>query len=142
MSDHLKWKLLTNVYDTNMANIIESILDQAEILVLKKQKGSGAYMEIVAGISNTGIDLYVPEVHWTEAQEIINSSPDMDTDQDINNFIDCPSDTETDDELFFTAQRRRNFKILLTLIFIVPSILGLLYFIFDLLKSVVNTIIY
>jgi hypothetical protein len=67
---------LVSVSDKMEANIIESLLRESHIPVLKKYKESGAYLNIYMGASPFGIDLYVPSKKLAEAykdgNDIIN----------------------------------------------------------------------
>ncbi len=51
--------LLTTVYDPSLLMILESILTDAEIPYLKKERGSGTMMKVIAGFSVFGTDLFV-----------------------------------------------------------------------------------
>ncbi len=77
------WVYLLNVRDHMEVGLLKSLLAEAGIPVLLKSKGSGAYMEIYMGISQTGIDLYVPLGRIDEALNIIGletraEKPDQD----------------------------------------------------------------
>lgn len=53
------------------ARIIESILEEMDIPVMKEYPGIGGTMKIYTGISQTGVSLYVPESELDKAKELI-----------------------------------------------------------------------
>ena len=63
--------LLTTVYDHSLLIILESILKDAEIPYLKKERGSGTSMKVIAGFSAFGTDLFVLKEHLETAQALI-----------------------------------------------------------------------
>lgn len=54
------WSLLINVGQGYEMDIIKGILSEADVPVLTKSKGAGAYTNVYMGMSITGYDLYVP----------------------------------------------------------------------------------
>ena len=52
-------ELLTTVYDNTLLPVIESILRDAEIPYLLKERGSGGVMKVVMGFSMMGTDVFV-----------------------------------------------------------------------------------
>ncbi len=63
--------LLTTVYDSSLLMILESILKDAEIPYLKKERGSGTSMKVITGFSVFGTDLFVLKEHLETAQALI-----------------------------------------------------------------------
>lgn len=63
--------LLTNLNNVE-AEIIISKLKSYGIPVLKKEKGTGALMEIYTGVNLYGIDLYVPSHALEVAKELLD----------------------------------------------------------------------
>lgn len=63
--------LLTTVYDPSLLMILESILRDAEIPYLKKERGSGNSVKIIAGFSMFGTDLFVLKEQLELARELI-----------------------------------------------------------------------
>ncbi len=63
--------LLTTVYDSSLLMILESILKDAEIPYLKKERGSGTSMRVITGFSVFGTDLFVLKEHLETAQALI-----------------------------------------------------------------------
>lgn len=123
-----EWILLSNVYDRYQAEIIKSILSQEDIPVLEKSKGSGAYTEIVLGRSSTGIDIYVPNNRLIEAQDLINT-PFMSSDDIENSDIDSSSH-------MIENRSGKWSKLWLLIIFVIPGLAGLIYYLFDTMRSV------
>lgn len=63
--------LLTTVYDSSLLVILESILKDAEIPYLKKERGSGTSMRVITGFSVFGTDIFVLKEHLETAQALI-----------------------------------------------------------------------
>lgn len=73
--DNNKFVLLGNFSDLE-ADIIESVLRQLDIPVMKKYPESGGYLEIYMGTSPFGVSLYVPESQLDKAMEIVENNVD------------------------------------------------------------------
>ena len=69
-------ELLTTVYDNAQRIIVESILQDAEIPYLIKERGSGSMMKIIAGYSIFGTDIFVLCEHLDAATELITPPDD------------------------------------------------------------------
>lgn len=65
-----EWSFLTNVYNSQVADMLVALLEAEEIPVIKKHKGAGQYVEICLGTAND-VDLYVPESCLDEAVSLI-----------------------------------------------------------------------
>lgn len=63
--------LLTTVYDNTLLSVFESILRDAEIPYLIKERGSGSAVKIITGFSMFGTDLFVRKEHLELATELI-----------------------------------------------------------------------
>ncbi len=70
--------LLTTVYDRSALPIIQSILDDAEIPYLAKERGTGNSMKIIAGFSVFGTDLYVRPEQLELAAALITPPDEVD----------------------------------------------------------------
>ena len=66
--------LLLSGLDNVEAEIIISKLKSYGIPVLKKEKGTGALMEIFTGVNLYGIDLYVPARILEVAKELLEAN--------------------------------------------------------------------
>ena len=64
-------ELLTTVYDRTQLMIVESILKDAEIPYLAKERGSGTMVKVIAGYSMFGTDIFVPSAALETALELI-----------------------------------------------------------------------
>ena len=64
-------ELLTTVYEPSLLMVLESILRDAEIPYLKKERGSGSSMKVIAGFSVFGTDLFVLREHLETARALI-----------------------------------------------------------------------
>lgn len=60
--------LLTSVPNEIEAGMIETLLAEESIPVIRKQRGAGQYLEIYMGRSTYGVDLYVAEEHLAMAK--------------------------------------------------------------------------
>ncbi len=117
------WAFVANARDQIEAGMLESMLSEAGIPVLKKSKGSGAYMEVYMGISHTGIDLYVPETSLKEAVQIIEETA----------YIPVQSEVEGEAESIRVdiESKRRQGKRLVIWLYLAPLLLGVIYIIFS-----------
>ena len=70
-------ELLTTVYDNTLLPIIESILRDAEIPYLLKERGCGGVMKVVMGFSMQGTDVFVKREDLETATVLI-TPPDED----------------------------------------------------------------
>lgn len=68
--------LLTTVYDNTLLAVYESILRDAEIPYLIKERGSGSAVKVITGFSMFGTDLFVKPEHLKTATALI--TPDED----------------------------------------------------------------
>jgi len=73
ISDDHEALLLSNLNSVE-AEIIISKLKSYGIPALKKEKGTGALMEIYTGVNLYGIDLYVPSRVLEVAKELLESN--------------------------------------------------------------------
>ena len=67
-------ELLFTVYEPSELLVIESILKDAEIPYMCKERGSGGMMKIVAGYSVFGTDVFVLKEHLETARAIFESA--------------------------------------------------------------------
>lgn len=115
------WSLLINSPNSIESGIMISILEEEGIPVLKKSRGSGAYLDIYMGISNTGFDLYVPTSQLDKARQLIIKTG---TDSELLNQVIEPVDIPEG------IKRKRIFgKTIIGIFFLVPLILGFIYFV-------------
>ncbi len=63
--------LVTTVYDRAQLMIVESILRDAEIPFLAKERGSGTAVKVITGYSMFGTDIFVPESLLEVAEELL-----------------------------------------------------------------------
>lgn len=74
--------LLTTVYDSVQLAVLESILRDADIPYLVKERGSGSSVKIITGFSMFGTDLFVRSEHLALATELI-TPPDSTENEEI-----------------------------------------------------------
>lgn len=75
-------ELLTTAYDPTYLAIVESILSDAKIPYLKKDRGSGAAVRVIMGYSMFGTDVFVLKEHLETAAELI-AMPDEEQNEEI-----------------------------------------------------------
>ena len=71
-------ELLTTVYNPSELLIVQSILKDAEIPFLLKERGSGNSMKIIAGFSVFGTDIYVLREQLELAEQLIAPPEEVD----------------------------------------------------------------
>ena len=69
-------ELLTTAYSQPELLVIESILRDAEIPFLAKERGTGNSMRIIAGYSMFGTDIYVLRDQLALAEELLSAIPE------------------------------------------------------------------
>ena len=72
--------LLTTVYDPSALMILQSILTDAQIPYLTKERGTGNSMKIIAGFSVFGTDVYVLKEHLETATALITPTEEQEED--------------------------------------------------------------
>ncbi len=125
-----QWVLLKNVGIRYEVDLISSMMDQLNIPVLKKSSGSGDYTDIYMGASITGYNIYVPASRLKEAQEIIEISEPVESGISVEDAIQ-PEDYQSG----YIIRYRHLFKMLMIILFIVPSILGFIFIIFQIIRD-------
>jgi len=69
---NLEWAFLIQANNENEANIIESILDSEGIPVHRRYREAGDYLKIYMGMTNFGVDIYVPENRIEQAHILVD----------------------------------------------------------------------
>jgi len=67
-----RWTFLLQAESENEANIIESVLDSQGIPVRRRYREAGEYLKIYMGMTNFGVDIYVPESMEEQARDLMN----------------------------------------------------------------------
>jgi hypothetical protein len=62
---------LTSVSNSIEAEMLEALLTSSGVTVMKKFKGAGEYLNIYMGMTNLGVDLYVPSKLLAQARDIL-----------------------------------------------------------------------
>jgi hypothetical protein len=115
------WRFLINLGQNYELDVIKGILSEADVPVLTKSKGAGAYTNVCMGMSNTGYDLYVPASRLAEARKLLNETEPIE-------FIEINEPEDTADQTGGYILKHRNlFKKVFIIVFIIPSLLGLLF---------------
>lgn len=118
---------LCNVASLQEATMLKSLLGAYGIPVLNKSKGSGDYLQIVAGVNYQGVDIYVPVSSLDEAKKIMNEGR-----------IEEEENVETGrlNELNTKVKNRGRLAVYLLILFflIVPLVIGLISFIVNAIR--------
>lgn len=127
-SSEIKIEYLMSVLNESEAKIIEDILKNNSIPVLKKHRGSGEYLQLHSGISNLGIDIYVPFNLKEIAENIVIENINMQQYYKENIDKKCEESYNEDEEIFNEMvemhNRKRRQKVWIILIAsIVPAML-------------------
>lgn len=64
------WALLKN-FSESETYVIETLLKEEGIPVLKRRRGVGGYLKVSAGMSIFGVDIYVPSEELNRAKELL-----------------------------------------------------------------------
>ena len=70
-------ELLTTVYDNTLLPVVESILRDAEIPYLIKERGTGGVMKVFMGFSMMGSDIFVKREDLETATALITPSDEI-----------------------------------------------------------------
>lgn len=134
-SNDIEIEYLMSVSNEIEAGNIEDVLKKNNIPVLKKHKGSGEYVQLYLGISNFGIDMYVPSNFKKIAENIIREN--FDAQKYYKENIDEKSKesngraAENFDEEVGTYKRKRRKKVWILLIIVnISVILMMLVYLF------------
>ena len=74
-------ELLTTAYDPTYLAIVKSILEDAKIPFLTKDRGSGAAVRVIMGYSMFGTDVFVPRELLETASELIAPPENEETEE-------------------------------------------------------------
>ncbi|MBC9785931.1 DUF2007 domain-containing protein [Heliobacterium chlorum] len=76
------WIHLINVADVYKAEIVESILREANIPFQRKYAGTDGYLKLVTGGTLNNIELYVPDIFYDDAINLVSVSYEEDNSGD------------------------------------------------------------
>lgn len=128
------WSFLINLRQGYELDVIKGILSAADVPVLTKSKGAGAYTNVYMGMSSTGYDLYVPDSRLSEARKLLNETEPID-------FIEINEPEDTADHTGGYILKYRNLlKKVFIVVFIIPSLLGLLFMLFQEITNIFFTL--
>lgn len=114
-----KEALLTVASNQIEAGMIESLLEEENIPVLRKQRGAGQYMEIYMGMSTEGVELYVPAESLEKASELIRV-------QETEEPVEEPASDEELIQAEEDQEKKRRTRSWIILLLVFPGILWLL----------------
>lgn len=121
---------LTTASDQIEAEMLKAVLEQNQIYVLEKDPASGGYMRVYMGFSIYGQDLYVDEVQYAAAKQLLDEFYSVDGEAILDGMSD--SFLEETDPLSLnlivqdqetTAEEQAAHKMLTTLIFLAGAAL-------------------
>ena len=138
-------KLLITLTDQVFAEMVEALLKDHHVPVIKKHRGSGGYLQLYMGMTNQGVDLYVPASLQEKALELI--APMLD-DSAVEN-LECETEEsiesdgigpESDEfiQLKKHYQKRKQFRVWLILIFLTPGFIWLFLFLLDWITAYIS----
>lgn len=123
---------LVNVRNEHEANIIESILSAEGIPLLRKHKYAGSYLNIQMGMSDYGMDIFVPETCVELAKALIETEPEESEFNHEAQEIDEEAveidqeATASDYNLEFQDRRRTKARILISLVWGLPLVVWII----------------
>ncbi len=111
-----EWVFLQSVVTPDEYTLIENILAQEGIPVLKKSPGAGAYIEVVMGsiLVGTGHKLYVPAPDLGRAQDIL-----MNMEAEINPAHETDNDDYEETGSGFIMKHKDLFKKILIIFLLI-----------------------
>lgn len=109
-----EWSFLTNVRNSQEAEIVVSLLESEGIPALKKHKGAGQFMEIYLGTAND-LDLYVPGSYLETARSLIGLKQ-----------VSIPAGRNDEEEPPTTSFRRETGRIIIIALVLVPFLIALI----------------
>lgn len=129
--------LLVNVRNEHEANIVESILNAEQIPSLRKHKYAGSYLNIQMGMSDYGMDIYVPESLLAMAKDLLigiqGEMSAIDKNEDINEQVNEEIDDEIDEDvveadyvLDYQEKRRTRALFFMALVWGLPTVIWLI----------------
>lgn len=71
LNEQSEWSLFFQTNNEREAEIIESLLRATGIPFLRKDRGAGGYLKIAMGMTNLGVDIYVPDSRLEAAKDLI-----------------------------------------------------------------------
>ena len=117
------WAFLKNVANEQEAVMVESALGIEGIPVQMKHKEAGAYLEVYMGMSNYGIDLFVPEDALEAAEGLLNSEA-----------LDMPEETGSEEVIEAGRKYERKRRVIVWII--------LTYLFFPVVLAFIGTVIW
>lgn len=75
---------IATVYDPTSLLVMESVLKDAEIPYLLKDRGAGGMVKVIAGYSVMGTDVFVRAEHAKIALELLNAPLNQDATEEEN----------------------------------------------------------
>lgn len=128
---------LVNVRNEHEANIVESILSAEGIPLLRKHKYAGSYLNIQMGMSDYGMDIFVPETCVELAKVLIETEPEdsefndeaQEIDHEVVGFDE--EATASDYNLEFQDKMRTRAIILISLVWGIPLVIWIITTIFN-----------
>lgn len=126
--------LLISATDEIQCKIIKNILLENDIKCYNKDIGCGTYLKVCFGNTIYGTDIYVNEINFEKAKELVNVYL-----SELENAEEYEPLKEKDNRSFFI--RKTCMRIIIIVMFVVPFVLSLLFGSFLFLRNVYNNLI-
>lgn len=89
---------LMTVYSSEELAVVASILNDADIPYLTKERGAGSAVKVIMGFSNYGTDVFVHKERLEEARAIFESAQFVEDDENLLEETEISGEAvETDD---------------------------------------------
>jgi len=127
---------LITAKDTINAEMMESMLNDHGIPVLKKYRETGGYLNIYMGMTNYGVDLYVPSQSIDQAKEVIlpvTEELPLDQQEEGETKVEEEASSVMDQEY----QKKKLIRVWIILLVFIP---GFLWFAFMLIMRLIRFI--
>lgn len=116
--------LLASVSSEIEAGMIETLLAEENIPVIRKQRGAGQYLEIYMAMSTYGVDLYVAEEQLEMAKALVGQTQG-------------PSG-ELDEEMTQANKQRQKMRRIRSWVILLLVVPGLVWFVIFNLKNLID----
>lgn len=119
--------LLTSVPNEIEAGMIETLLAEENIPVIRKQRGAGQYLEIYMAMSTYGVDLYVAEEQLELAKALVGQVQEQ--------------NGELDEEMAQANQQRQKMRRIRSWVILLLVVPGLLWLVIFNLKNLITILL-
>lgn len=125
-----QWVLFFQTNDVREAEIIESILKTSDIPFLIKDRGAGGYLKVYMGMTNMGMDIYVPDSRLNDARELIPPTETIFEDIEEKKIVAKSNKRST----YIDNRQKSRANILILFLVVVPFVMWLITVLSELLE--------